>query len=114
MWTITVSGHFDAAHSLPGVEVCAALHGHTWKCEVVIEGKSLNRHMMLVDFRDIKECWRKYDHTHLNDSISMPTAEVIARGIYSDVSKKLHSILSRVVSVKVWESPDSCVEYRGT
>lgn len=105
MYVLTVKGHFDAAHHLPGYPGdCARPHGHTWLVEVKISGKTLQPNMMLVDFRDIKATWKKYDHQDLNDFFEFPTAENIAQTIWAD----LHTIpFIDVEYVEVWESSDS-------
>ena len=107
MYRIIIADHFDAAHRLPGVEVCQYLHGHTWKVVVVVESDKLNDKGMVVDFREIKKAWKEFDHNDLNKFFEMPTAENIAEYIYDDLQAR--AIL--VVSVTVWESPNSCVEY---
>ena len=39
IYTLTVKGHFDAAHSLAGYPgECRNLHGHTWDVEVSVSG----------------------------------------------------------------------------
>ena len=111
MYTLTISGHFDAAHHLPGVEVCCNPHGHTWQVEVVICSESLNDNMMVVDFRKVKDTWKSFDHKDLNTILAMPTAEAIAHNLFH----RLVSIVSPAVvkEVSVWESPDSRVTYTG-
>ena len=107
MYSIVVKGKFDAAHSLPGVETCERLHGHTFQVETRISSLHLNNQDMVVDFRVIKECWKKYDHQSLNDFFDMPTAECLSRKMYDDLA--MQGI--PVVYVRVWESQDCYVEY---
>ena len=108
MISLTVSGHFDAAHFLPDYDgECANLHGHRWEVMVKVSGNTLQPNGILVDFKDIKATWKKYDHRNLNDFFAHPTAEHIARVIYDD----LHQFPSIDVEyVRVWESPDACAE----
>ena len=109
MYKVSVTGHFDAAHQLPGVEICERLHGHTWRVKVDITGSNLNDQKMLVDFRDIKQSWKRFDHQFLNDFFEMPTAECIAEETYRYLKAILP--LDYKIKVKVWESPDCGVEY---
>lgn len=120
MYSLTVKGNFDAAHHLPGIETCERLHGHRFNVEVTITGTTLNDKQMLIDFRDIKESWKRFDHRYLNDFFKMPTAEVIANDIYCVVKERILASEVRAdqysqekvgIKVKVWESPDACVEY---
>lgn len=54
MFSITVEGHFCAAHVLPGVEDCKRLHGHNWKVEAEFRTEHLNEHGFALDFREAK------------------------------------------------------------
>jgi len=107
MYELEVQGSFSAAHKLPGVRVCENLHGHTWKVRVTICSPVLNKNGMVVDFRDIKSAWSKYDHSYLNDKIVMPTAENLAKVIHDEVM----ALTGGNVKVTVWESPSSSVTY---
>ena len=105
---MVVKGSFDAAHRLPGVDICQQTHGHTFLVEVTLEGKQLDDKKMLVDFRKVKQAWKKYDHKDLNDFFPMPTAEILALVIFNELQTTLPV---KVKSVKVWESPDCIAEY---
>ena len=110
MYTLQVKGHSDAAHYLSDIPVCENLHGHRWEVEVVVCSEKLNEKGMVVDFRGIKESWKRFDHHCLNDFFEMPTAEKIVE----DIHDCLRNIISpaTVVEVTVWESPDCGVTYR--
>ena len=109
MYSLIVKGKFDAAHHLPGYPGdCARTHGHTWLVEVKVSGETLQPNMFLVDFKEIKDIWKKYDHQNLNEFFEFPTAENISQTIW----KELHSIpFIDVGYVEVWESPDASVRY---
>ena len=108
MYSLTVKGKFDAAHHLPGYDGdCARVHGHTWRVEVKVSSEVLNDQYMVMDFRDIKNTWKMFDHQDLNDFFYMPTAEALVNKIY----KELKMLSVTVNYVKVWESPDCCAEY---
>ena len=110
-FTLTVRGHFDAAHFLrnyPGK--CQHLHGHRFEYEVKVYGSKLDELGMLVDFTHIKKIIEdKYDHKLLNeiepfDQIN-PTAENLALTIFQDLTD------IGVVSVEIWEGPNASAKY---
>jgi len=109
MFELMVEDSFDAAHALRGYEgPCENLHGHTWKVQVFLEGKKLNRIGMLEDFKTIKKELRnileEFDHRLLNDLAPFitknPTSENLSEIIFEKMKNKLRS----VVRVTVWES----------
>jgi 6-pyruvoyltetrahydropterin/6-carboxytetrahydropterin synthase len=112
MFHLIVRRKFDAAHYLPGYEgSCANLHGHTWKVEVVLQGKMLNDIGILADFKEIKRQLESIlpDHTCLNDEFFFsPTAEKIAEYIYNELAAPE---ACELVSVTVWESDDCGAMY---
>jgi 6-pyruvoyltetrahydropterin/6-carboxytetrahydropterin synthase len=122
MYRLSVKSHFDAAHHLEGHNgKCARVHGHRWEYEVTVESLVLDKLNMVVDFSRIKACCRDLeesylDHWDLNESLStkLPTAEYLAKWIFIKFTKSIRSISPdlELKSVKVWESPECCVEYR--
>lgn len=117
---ISVRQDFAAAHRLNDYEGnCRNIHGHTWRVEVSISGKQLDKSGMLIDFRDLKlllsNVLKRFDHGFLNeispfDRIN-PTAENLAVYIYNEVQKKLAE--HKVENVRVWESENACASFRG-
>ena len=106
---------FDGAHFLPGYEgKCSRLHGHTWKVEVTFEGVVSKESGMVIDFLILDKVVGKYvsvlDHHLLNDTLEMPTAENIVLWLRDRIQREAG--LPMLVGVKVWESPDSCAEWR--
>lgn len=121
MYELTVKGHFDAAHALPGYPgECEALHGHTWEIEVTVRGSDLDDVGIVYDFKSLKAdlaaVLEPYDHGYLNDvppfDTLNPTAENLARVIYEALARTVGSEVS-VVEVAVWESPVARITYRG-
>jgi 6-pyruvoyltetrahydropterin/6-carboxytetrahydropterin synthase len=120
MYELTISTHFDAAHSLidyPGA--CARLHGHTFGVDVVISGQALNEIGLLYDFKELKDkvnvILDRYDHRHMNeiepfDKIS-PTAENVANFLYHELNNSGLPTGVSVTKVTVWESPKAGVSY---
>ena len=107
---------FCAAHFLPGYQgKCANMHGHTWEVEFTVEGPIDPETGMVIDFVTLKELvepWiEELDHHLLNVIFAMPTAEYLAlwfrdRWYFEPPAVEL-------ASIKVWESPTSCVEVLG-
>ncbi len=119
MFEITVKMHFDAAHFLRAYQgKCENLHGHRYEVAVTVGSNQLNETGLAFDFSSLKRILsgvlRKYDHTCLNDLDDFrdvnPSAENIAMKIYSYLSNELSEI--NIISVTVWESPDSWVTYK--
>ena len=119
-YTLTVKGHFDAAHALVGYPgQCRNLHGHTWDVEVSVSGRKLDEVGIVYDFKDLKDNLNtildSYDHRYLNevppfDSFNA-TAENLARVVYERLEQTLpeHIWLEEVA---VWESPIARLGYR--
>lgn len=105
---------FDAAHFLPNHDgVCSKLHGHHWEVEVAVKGNMNPKTDMVMDFKWLKEVLEDivvepFDHSDLNEAFSNPTAEILARYIFSIVMCKWTIC---VEYIRVWESKDSMVEY---
>ncbi len=106
---IGVEDHFDSSHYLPDHDNCSSPHGHTYKVEVVLEGKKQKG--MVQDFIAVKavvqSVLKKYDHVLLNNILKYPSCENISESIYQDLKKKLPLLFS----VKVWEGEGKWAEY---
>ncbi len=126
MYQLRVKGHFDAAHQLVGHEgKCSRVHGHRWIVEVCIEGSTLDRLNMLIDFSKVKNQLQStidqfLDHHMLNETleVSAPTAEYLAKWLYEDFRGFDNYIKSyggrkglKVSSVTIWESPKCSITY---
>jgi len=122
MYELKIIQWFSAAHFLRHYHGrCENLHGHNWKVEVMVEGKTLGESGMLLDFREIKKITEKIlaplDHQLLNrvkpfNRIN-PTAENLASYLFNQLIKyqKLSAKKIRVKAVRVWESENSCATY---
>ena len=119
MYQITVEQHFDAAHALRGYQgKCENLHGHRFKVVARIKASKLNEIGLAYDFRELKarlgEVLERYDHTNLNEIAPFnninPSSENIAATIYNELQPKIKGV--SLVSIEVWESPESAAEYR--
>ena len=134
MLTVSNQFQFDAAHVLPHhAGQCKNLHGHTYR--VIVEvAEDADSEDMVIDFKDLKQVIRdvivdRFDHAFLYDetseseceiaaviakhgmrSVGLPfrsTAENPARYFFHELATRVN-----VVSVKVYETPESCAEYR--
>ncbi len=120
MYKIAVEQHFDAAHSLRGYKgKCEALHGHRFRVVAKVKASQVNDIGLAYDFTELKrhlsEILNRFDHTNLNDVPPFdkinPSSENIASAIYNELKPKLKEAPVSLLSVGVWESPDSGVEY---
>lgn len=115
---------FAAAHTLPGVDMCARMHGHNWRVRVTVavEAARVDALGMGVDFRDIERHARdavaEFEHRYLNDlpvfADRAPTAETIARVVAERVAAGLadHPTGAAVREVELWETPGYKVRFR--
>jgi 6-pyruvoyltetrahydropterin/6-carboxytetrahydropterin synthase len=121
MYELTVERHFAAAHKLdnyPGP--CARLHGHNYRVLVTFRGESLDQGGFLVDFATLKSlcegALQDLDHRYLNDHPAFagrnPTAEALARHIFTQVRQAARHLPAQVGAVTVYESPTAAVTYR--
>ncbi len=111
---------FSSAHILNGHKgSCKRMHGHNWKVEVEVSGNVLDNVGMVLDFKDIRnstnEIVNKLDHRFLNDLEPFkeinPTAENIAKYIFSELSKIVNNNETKIKSIKLWETEKSAVMY---
>lgn len=105
---------FDASHSLPEEfgEKEAHIHGHTYRLDITVNGPVKNgRATDLNKFKKIvqEEVVDKLDHSHLNDTIEVPSAENIAIWTWD----RLKGTLQGLYELKVYETESHWVTYRG-
>jgi len=108
---------FDAAHNLVRYHgKCEALHGHTYRIAVVLEG-SPDEEGMIMDFTDLSNIVRervisRFDHSYINDIIEQPTAENIANWIWDRIEPYVRRPNCELSSVEVWETSTNCAVLR--
>jgi len=121
MYQISVEEHFDAAHYLRNYGgKCENLHGHRFKVVVTVVASKLNEIGLAYDFvelrRHLREILNTFDHTCLNDVPPFdklnPSSENIAMTIYDWLKPHFLSGGVSLISVEVWESPQSRVCYQ--
>jgi 6-pyruvoyltetrahydropterin/6-carboxytetrahydropterin synthase len=96
-------------------------HGHNYVVEVAIEGEPDRVTGMILDLKRLREILEDkvltvYDHRLLNREVEpfdkvVPTVENIAIDIWNRVAPCIQG--ARLYSVKVHETNELCVEYRG-
>jgi len=120
MYQVSVRQHFDAAHYLRGYPGrCEQLHGHRFQAVVTVEAQELDGVGIAFDFTELKRHLRqileRFDHTCLNDIAPFdkinPSSENIATAIYQELQSRLREEPVSILSIEVWESPESCVTY---
>ncbi|MCR5750348.1 MAG: 6-carboxytetrahydropterin synthase QueD [Kiritimatiellae bacterium] len=137
MTTVTKTVRFDAAHVLTNHRgLCKNLHGHTYRVDISVAGDESDD--MVMDFKELKSlateviCGR-FDHAFIYNTGSvgeceiaqlverygMRTVAIPFRSTAENLAKHFYDLLSErmqtrpvLVSVKVWETVDSCAEYR--
>ena len=121
MYTLTTMVELSSALSLVGHSgPCKKMHGHNWKVEVEITGEKLDKIGMVVDFKEIRKATNlvvdELDHEFLNNlepfSEDNPTAENIARYIFTKLSEEFSNKNVKVNSIKLWETDKSAVSYK--
>lgn len=123
-YLLSADATFAAAHTLPGVDMCARMHGHNWRIRVTVRlgAARLDAHGMGVDFRSLEayaqEAVREFEHRYLNELPAFqdrpPTAETIARVVADRVTVALaaHPSGAELAEVELWEMPQYKVSYR--
>ncbi|WP_319578878.1 6-carboxytetrahydropterin synthase [uncultured Methanospirillum sp.] len=123
---------FDASHRLLHYQgKCHNLHGHRWKVEIWITGRTDDQTNILVDYNEIKQAVHRYDHQIiLNQDDPMvprieefhpvittpgdPTSELLAELIRDSIEAAYAPSGRdvRVETIRVWESPSCYAELR--
>lgn len=116
---ITQAFSFEAAHFLPNVgptHRCRAMHGHSYRVELKLEGPVDPTTGFVVDFFTIEQAFgpmlAQLDHHCLNDisGLENPTAENIAVWIYD----RIKPALAQLTCVIVRETKECWAEHDGT
>lgn len=84
--TVTRQFRFEAAHRLLGHKgKCARLHGHSYVATVVLSGRGLDEHGMLVDFGDMKDTIGKWIDKNWDHSTILSNKDPL---LYTDTSNE--------------------------
>jgi 6-pyruvoyltetrahydropterin/6-carboxytetrahydropterin synthase len=108
---------FDAAHNLVRYRgKCEALHGHTYRLAVVLEGGPDDEGMIL-DFTELSRIVKervlsRLDHAYINDILEQPTAENIALWVWEQIEGDVLRPNCALSSVEIWETRTNCAVLR--
>ncbi|MDR2180630.1 MAG: 6-carboxytetrahydropterin synthase QueD [Synergistaceae bacterium] len=108
---------FDAAHNLVHYHgKCEALHGHTYRLGVTLEGTP-DEEGMVLDFCELSRIVQervlsRLDHSYINDVVEQPTAENIAGWIWDQIQEEVLRPNCRLFQVEIWETPTNCAILR--
>jgi len=114
MFLVTKEFEFAAAHFLPKYfGKCENLHGHNYKLHVTVAVPKLDEEGMAFDFGTLKRIVQRevidvLDHTLINDTIPVASAECIAEWMWKKLEKSIP-----IFEIKLWETSTSWVTYRG-
>jgi len=96
-------------------------HGHNYTIEVTVAGEINSDTGYLIDLTQLKKIIRenvidKLDHKNLNLDVEflrdkIPTAENILIGIWNQLADKIPA--GKLYSIKLYETENNYVEYRG-
>ena len=120
-YQVIIEDGFSSAHALRHYYgKTEPLHGHNYRVQVVVEGKRLQKKVKYVtDFTALKAVLRAVikplDYVNLNEippfKKENPSAENLARFIGQEVRRRWREPGVRVVSVTVWETPETAARY---
>ncbi|MHA1867546.1 MAG: 6-pyruvoyl trahydropterin synthase family protein [Candidatus Heimdallarchaeaceae archaeon] len=130
MYSITKEFTFEAAHklNLDYESECSSLHGHSYRVQIEIHARKLNRNGMIIDFKELN-CIKEYvnenwDHATIiskNDpeierfkkEISMKisifpyknvTAELMAKHLWLISTNMINKKIKCKIIVRIWET----------
>ncbi len=96
-------------------------HGHNYVLEVMVAGEVNPDTGYVIDLKKLKKIIKenvisKVDHKNLNMDVDflkgvIPTAENIAIGIWNELKDKIDE--GKLYSVKLYETENNYIEYRG-
>ena len=136
MTIATKTVKFDAAHVLINHQgLCKNLHGHTYRVDVSVAQADGVGGDMVIDFKDLNRIasdvvCERFDHAFIYNTESTGECEIAAvvekngmrvapipfRSTAENLAKlffdELKARIPGLVAVKVWETADSCAEYR--
>lgn len=118
MFELSRTFRFESAHRLPNVpegHKCARLHGHSFRCDIVVRGPMDPQFGWVVDYGTIKAAVQpvveQLDHHYLNEieGLENPTSEVLALWIWHKVAP----VLAGLSAVTIRETCNTACTYRG-
>jgi 6-pyruvoyltetrahydropterin/6-carboxytetrahydropterin synthase len=136
MMLITRKFHFSSSHRMYKPELsdeenfelygkCSNPngHGHNYTLEVTVEGEPDRKIGYVMDLKQLKEIVEKelielVDHKNMNEDVGfmkgvVPTSENIAMKFWEQIENKINNNNRKLYSVKLFETENNFVEYRG-
>ena len=130
---ITRVEQFSASHKLDNPNIsedrnkeifgkCHEMHGHNYKLEVTVAGNPDTESGYVMDFKELKdiignEIIDKVDHQHLNDVEMFKglilTAEFMVKIFWEILERKINRDNLKLYSVKLYETENNYVLYKG-
>ncbi len=96
-------------------------HGHNYDIEVTVAGNPPGETGMVIDLKKLadiidREIIERVDHKHMNLDVDfmkgcIPTAENMVMAFWKILDQKINE--GRLYSIKLYESDNNFVEYRG-
>jgi 6-pyruvoyltetrahydropterin/6-carboxytetrahydropterin synthase len=123
MYEVTVEAGFSSGHYLRNYKgKCENPHGHNYRVMVTLQGETLDKAGLLLDFKDLKLVMRpvvdRLDHQMINDLAPFtelnPSAENLSRYFFDETSRQLLEMTEGRVRVKdctVFETDTSWAKY---
>ena len=131
---VTRKAHFSAAHRLYNPSWSDEKnhtvfgkcnnpngHGHNYDVEVTVGGNPPKETGMVIDLKKLadiidEELIERVDHKHMNHDVDfmkglIPTAENMAMAFWKILEPKIDE--GKLMSIKLFESENNFVEYRG-
>jgi 6-pyruvoyltetrahydropterin/6-carboxytetrahydropterin synthase len=119
-YSLTQKFFFDAAHTLRReieAEGSRRVHGHTYHCEITIEG-DVHKNGMVMDLGIVRaaiaQVREQLDHHFLDeiDGLGVPTLENLCRFVHTQIAPRIPTaqFQAKLASVRVWREAmgDSC------
>ncbi len=108
---------FDASHKLDWHDgACKQLHGHTYRLLVEVSG-DVNSNGIVWDLADLKatvehHVIRALDHRYLNDLFNNPTAELMAKQIWTKLTALELPRSVAIETIRIYEGGSGYAEVR--
>ena len=118
MFIVSYETNFKASHFVRGYKGKGEpLHEHTWRVEVRVKSKKMDKIGITFDFEDLKEKTEnlvlKLKKKNLNKLKEFqeknPTTENLAKWFYDGIQKRMNGV--KLDQIRVWEREGCSVVY---
>jgi len=123
MYQVTVEDSFAAGHFLRNYRgKCENPHGHNYKVRITLQGETLDKAGLLLDFKELKQVMKpvidRLDHQMINEvepfTTINPSAENLAKYFFDETNRALARTTDGRVSVKdvtIYETDTTTATY---